>query len=137
MPIPDYQTIMLPLLKFAADGKEHSSRESIDFLATEFRLSLEKCNELLPIGKQPIFNNRVGWAATCLRKAELIESKKRGYFSITDRGETVLSESPERIDVKFLEQFPEFLSSARKTQSSHLRHPSSIRKNSWRQLTRS
>lgn len=109
MPIPDYQTIMLPLLKFAADGKEHSSRESIDFLATEFRLSLEECNELLPSGKQPIFNNRVGWAATYLRKAELVESKKRGYFSITDRGETVLSENPERIDVKFLEQFPEFL----------------------------
>ncbi|MBN1843809.1 MAG: restriction endonuclease [Deltaproteobacteria bacterium] len=109
MAIPDYQTIMLPVLKFASDGKDHAFRDAVDSLATEFRLSLEECNELLPSGNQPLFNNRVGWAATYLRKAGLIDSEKRGFFRITDRGKIVLSENPERIDVKLLEQFPEFV----------------------------
>jgi restriction system protein len=109
MAIPDYQTIMLPLLRFASDGKEHASREAVNFLAKEFRLSLEECNELLPSGNQPLFNNRVGWAATYMKKAALLEPTRRGYFRITDRGKNVLSQNPQEINVKFLEQFPEVI----------------------------
>jgi len=108
MAIPDYQTIMLPLLKFAGDNQEHSLRDAVDSLAGEFELYEEELKEMLPSGNQRIFNNRVGWALTYFRKAGLIESPKRGIFKITDRGQQVLSRNIEKIDNKFLEQFPEF-----------------------------
>jgi len=109
MAIPDYQTIMLPLLKFVSTAEERSLRESINFLLDEFELSEEERKELLPSGKQRIFDNRVAWAVTYIRKACLIETIKRGHFYITDRGRTVLKQNPERIDNKFLSQFPEFV----------------------------
>ena len=109
MSIPDYQTIMLPLLKFAADKKEHSLRETTEFLANEFQLSEEERKELLPSGTQRLFNNRVAWASTYLRKAGLLESKKRGFFQITQRGKDAIAENFDRIDNKYLEQFPEFV----------------------------
>jgi restriction system protein len=106
--IPDYQTIMLPLLRFAEDGNIHSSREAINYLTEYFELTEEEQKELLPSGTSRLFDNRVGWATTYIRKAELIESPRRGYFRITDRGKEVLSQNPERIDNEFLVQFPEF-----------------------------
>jgi len=109
MAIPDYQSIMLPLLKFASDGKEHSLREATEFLANEFKLSEEERKELLPSGTQRLFNNRVAWASTYLRKAGLIESKKRGFFVIGQRGRDALAKNQNRIDNKYLEQFPEFI----------------------------
>jgi len=108
MAIPDYQTIMVPLLNFLADGQEHSLREAIDSLAKYFKLTDEEQRELLPSGQQPIFDNRVGWARTYMKKALLLESTKRGYFKITERGLQVLAENPSSINVKFLEQFEEF-----------------------------
>jgi len=108
MAIPDYQTIMLPLLKFAGDGQEHSLRETIDFLAHEFNLSDEERKELLPSGSQATFDNRVGWARTYMKKAGLMESTRRGYFCITEQGKGVLAQNPQKINVKFLKQFPEF-----------------------------
>jgi len=74
MAIPDYQTIFLPLLKFVSTGEERSLRESINFLSAEFELSEEERKELLPSGKQRIFDNRVAWAVTYIRKACLIET---------------------------------------------------------------
>jgi len=109
MAIPDYQTIMLPLLQFAGDGKEHSLRETIDFLADEFSLSDEERKELLPSGLQATFDNRVGWARTYMKKAGLMESTRRGYFCITAQGNKVLAQDPQKINVKFLKQFPEFV----------------------------
>jgi restriction system protein len=108
MTIPDYQTIMLPILQFIADGKDHTLREIINGLADEFSLNEQERKDLLPSGKQPIFDNRVGWAATYLKKAELIETPKRAHYRITDRGQGVLNQKPNRIDNKFLEQFQEF-----------------------------
>jgi restriction system protein len=67
MPIPDYQTIMLPLLTFASDRREHSARESIDHLGQEFALSDAERKELLTSGQQT-FDNRVGWALTYLKR---------------------------------------------------------------------
>lgn len=108
MAIPDYQTIMLPFLKFVADRKEHTLREIINGLADVFKLNENERRELLPSGKQPIFDNRVGWATTYLKKAGLVETPKRAIYLITDRGQGVLKNNPERIDIRFLEQFPEF-----------------------------
>jgi restriction system protein len=108
MAIPDYQTVKLPLLKFAGDGQEHSLREAVDYLADAFKLTNEERKELLPSGQQEIFVNRIGWARTYMKKAGLIESTRRGYFKITERGLNVLKDNPPRIDVKFLEQFEEF-----------------------------
>lgn len=109
MPIPDYQTLMLPLLRFAADGNDHTTREAVEVLATEFQLTPTERNALLPSGQQPIFNNRVGWANYYLKKAGLLESPRRGTLRITARGKQVLGENPARIDVKYLERFPEFI----------------------------
>ncbi len=108
MAIPDYQTIMLPLLKFLIDEKEHSLREAIDALADQFHLTAEERRELLPSGNQAIFDNRVGWARTYMKKAGLLNSTRRGYMCITDRGLSVLEQNPQKIDVTFLLQFEEF-----------------------------
>jgi restriction system protein len=109
MAVPDYQSIMLPLLKFAKDKQEHSIREAIEYISKLFNLSEEEKRMLLPSGQQPIINNRTGWARTYLKKAKLLETTKRSYFRITDKGVEVLKKNPPEINVKFLEQFPEFL----------------------------
>jgi restriction system protein len=108
MPIPDYQAIMLPLLRYLADGVEHSLRESIEALADEFHLLDSERRLLLPSGQQEVFDNRVGWARTYMKKAGLVRTTRRGFFQITDRGMTVLKENPPKIDVRFLDQFDEF-----------------------------
>lgn len=107
MAIPDYQSIMLPLLQFLSDKEEHSKQEAVDNLAKYFKLSDQELKELLPSGQQMIFYNRVGWARTYMKKAVLLGPTRRGYFQITDRGLEVLKNKP-KIDINFLEQFPEF-----------------------------
>jgi restriction system protein len=109
MAIPDYQSLMLPLLRFLGDKKERSIRETIDALAKQYGLSAEELRELLPSGKQPIFDNRVGWARTYMKKAGLLETTRRGFFRVTDCGSKILSQNPKEINVKFLKQFPEFV----------------------------
>ena len=108
MVIPDYQATMLPLLRLASDKAEHSLREAIEILANEFKLGEQERRELLPSGQQEVFDNRVGWARTYLKKAGLIQTTRRGYFQITDRGLEVLKTKPKNIDSKFLTQFDEF-----------------------------
>jgi restriction system protein len=108
MPIPDFQTIMLPLLKLAGDNQEHSLRQVIDTLTERFGLTEKESRELLPSGRQAVMANRVGWAKSYLVQAGLLEITRRGYFQITPRGSDVLSHSPKKIDIKYLEQFSEF-----------------------------
>lgn len=109
MTIPDYQTVMLPLLRLASDEHEHSSRGAIEKLADQFELSEQERKDLLPSGRQATFDNRVGWARTYMKKAGLLESRKRGYFKITRRGLEALQKDPPTINVRFLEQYPEFV----------------------------
>lgn len=109
MPIPDYQTIMLPLLKFVADGKEHLIKEAIEKLADEFGLTQDEKDKLLPSGQQTYFHNRVGWARTYLYKAKLVDVPKRGLVIVTERGKKVLESGAKRIDGELLNQFPEFV----------------------------
>lgn len=109
MAIPDYQSIMLPLLNEVSDGEEYKFRELIEKLSEKFGLTEEERRELLPSGQQPIFDNRVGWAKTYLKKAGLLNSPKRAIVKISNRGTSVLQQNPEKIDVKFLKQFEEFI----------------------------
>jgi restriction system protein len=107
--IPDYQTLMLPVLKLASDEKEHKFSQAVEILADEFQLSTEERNELLPSGSQAVFNNRVGWARSYLKQADLLASPKRGFFTITSKGIELLATKPEKIDISVLEQYPEFI----------------------------
>jgi restriction system protein len=109
MGIPDFQTVMLPLLVFASDQHEHSPREAIEALAQTFQLTDKERAALLPSGQQAVFDNRVHWAVSYLKHAGLLEATRRGYFRIADRGVQVLSQSPARIDLRYLQQFPEFV----------------------------
>lgn len=109
MAIPDYQSIMLPLLKFIGDGKEYSLRETIEALADEFELTDEERKRLLPSGQQATFGNRVGWARTYMKKAGLLKTTRRGYFQITERGQDTLRQNPPEINTDYLKQFPEFI----------------------------
>jgi restriction system protein len=107
--IPDYQSIMLPLLEFISDGKEYKMRFVTDELAIKFGVSEEEQKELLPSGVAPIFYNRTAWAKTYLKKAGLIDSPKQGIVVISKRGLDVLKKKPSSINVKFLKQFSEFV----------------------------
>ena len=109
MTVPDFQTIMLPLLKVAEDGQEHSGHEFLEQLSRYFELSDEDLNELLPSGKQTRFYNRVGWARTYLIKSRLLEVPRRSFYKITERGIDVLKSNPNRIDMNYLKRFPEYI----------------------------
>lgn len=109
MAIPDYQTLMLPVLKLAADGSEHKFSQAVEQLANEFELTTEERNELLPSGSQAVFNNRVGWARSYLKQAGLLASSKRGFFNITEKGKELLATNPPKVDISVLEQYPEFI----------------------------
>lgn len=118
MAIPDFQSLMLPLLRFLGDGKEHPNPETTERLAAEFKLTEEERLQLLPSGKQSIFTNRVAWAKSHFKRAGLIESTGWGVFRITELGKSVLAKNPARIDLKYLDQFPghlEFRSSPKKS----------------------
>lgn len=109
MTIPDFQAIFLPLLQFAIDRQERSIQEAIQYLAHYFCLTDEEQKELLPSGKQAIFDNRVGWSRTHLKKAGLLEYPRRAFFKITDRGVELLKTNPSGINVNLLKQYPEYL----------------------------
>jgi restriction system protein len=108
MPVPDYQSIMLPLLKTVSNGKEFKFREIIEVLAVEFKLTEKERRELLPSGTQCLFDNRVGWANTYLKKAGLLQSEKRGFVQITELGKQVLKSNPPIINASYLRKFDSF-----------------------------
>ncbi|MGV8109466.1 restriction endonuclease [Methanospirillum sp.] len=109
MAIPDFQTFMLPVLLAVKDRKEHSVQEIYSQIASSFNLTNDELNQKLPSGLQSTFDNRVSWAKSYLKKAGLVTTPSRGKVKITERGLTVLSQNPKRIDQNFLKQFPEFL----------------------------
>lgn len=109
MPIPDYQTVMLPFLAAMSDGVVRRATDVGKLLASKFSLSNEEMTERIPSGQSTIFENRVGWARTYLKKAGLIEPVLRGQYRITPRGLDVLKSNPPKIDAAFLRQFPEFV----------------------------
>lgn len=109
MAIPDFQSLMLPLLRAIEDGAEHKSAQIIERLAEEFSVSEQERKELLPSGRQSRFANRVHWARAFLKSAGLIENTARGVFRITNRGREELRSPPQRIDIRYLSnKYPDF-----------------------------
>jgi hypothetical protein len=109
MPVPAFETILLPLLQLAGDGKIRSIAEARPPLATHFNLTQAELEERLPSGKITRWHSRIGWASFYLMKAGLIEKPKRGYFVITGRGRELLAEKPTMLDIDYLRRFPEFI----------------------------
>ena len=107
MTVPDFQSLMLPIIKIAADGQEHNNSEIWDTLAVEFKLTDDDLKERLSSG-QSTFRNRAAWARSHLRMGGLMENTGRGTFRITERGQNVLKSNPQRIDVRFLMQYPDY-----------------------------
>ena len=106
--MPDFQTIMLPVLELLKDKKEHSLQDLLTQICEKFNLSEDERKELLPSGNQAIINNRVGWARTYLKKAGLLVSPKRATFIITEKGIEVLNSKPDKINISFLKKLPKF-----------------------------
>ncbi|MBS1790088.1 MAG: restriction endonuclease [Acidobacteria bacterium] len=109
MAIPDYQTLMLPVLQLLGDGQEHLLRDIVQKLSDQFGLSEEERRHLLPSGVSTTMGSRIGWAKTYLHKARLLNLTGRGRLQISSRGTSVLQRPPEKINVAFLKQFPEFV----------------------------
>jgi restriction system protein len=107
MAVPDYQSLMLPVLMASTAGEVRIG-DAVDRLAELLNLTPDDRAQLLPSGKQTLFGNRVHWAKTYLSKAGLLESTRRGHFKITERGQQVIASHPPRIDNDFLNQFAEF-----------------------------
>jgi len=105
--IPDFQSIMRPLLDHLSDGDVLGTAETVDALASVFALSEEELNELLPSGTQTVFKNRIAWAKSYLKQAGLIEAPSRGKYRITSRGAEALA-TGEPINMKFLERYEEY-----------------------------
>jgi restriction system protein len=109
MAVPDFQSIMLPLLRFVEDGGEHAIRDVYGWMADQFELSSAEMHEMLPSGKMPLLNNRVQWAKLYLVKAGALKSPRRGVIRITDRGKEILTRGMDKIDNAFLDRYPEFV----------------------------
>jgi restriction system protein len=109
MPVPDFQSFFKPLLDLAADGREHSIQEARESIGKTMGLSEEDKNELLPSGTQRKFDNRVAWAKSYFVQAKVFESSRRGYFRIAERGMILHKQGHKRIDIRILNQYPEFV----------------------------
>ncbi|MGH9439689.1 MAG: restriction endonuclease, partial [Terriglobia bacterium] len=85
-----------------------STGKAIQDLSSRLGLTDEDLKEMLPSGAQGTFANRVGWAASYLKQAGLLESTRRGFYRISGRGKDLLKEKPARVDVTLLKRYPEF-----------------------------
>lgn len=108
MEIPDFQTIMLPLVSLASDGKPHRIKDAITEISDHFALTEEDRAIMLPSGAEGLIDNRVRWARFHLKKAGVFSDPKRGQFQITDRGKELLSRNLKRIDMHILDEFSEY-----------------------------
>jgi restriction system protein len=108
MAIPDFQSLMLPLLQVIGDGTEQTNKDVANAIATKFALTEDDLRQLLPSGQQPAFTNRLAWAKAYLKKARLLESPTRRTIRITPEGKKVLDENPSKVNIRYLNQFPSF-----------------------------
>jgi restriction system protein len=115
MPVPAFNNYLLPVLRYALDGSEHTIAEVADAMAQHFKLSDSDVAEVLPSGTQPRHQNRVYWARTYLAKAGLLDATGRGRFKITQRGRDLLAQNPNKIDRNTLIQYPEFRAFSQQT----------------------
>jgi restriction system protein len=115
MPIPDFQSLMLPLMEFLADGKEHTMRDATAVLADRYQLTEEEREQLMANGENKVFSNRVAWAKAHLKAAGLLDNPSRGKVRISEEGRSVLAQKPGKIDYGYLKQFPPYLTFIRQT----------------------
>lgn len=124
MTIPDFQTLMLPVLQASAEGEVRIG-DVVDKLADDLKLTEDERTLLLPSAKQTRFSNRVNWAKSYLGKAGLIHLTRRAHFVISDVGRKVLENPPDRITIKYLEQFEPFREFREGSGSAEATHVSS------------
>jgi len=108
MPIPDFQSIMLPLLQLFSDGREWSHAEATTAIADHFNMTADDRQQMLRSRSQTVIGNRVSWAKVYLKQAGLVCCPRRGNYAITQRGRDVLQQHLDRINITFLMQFDEF-----------------------------
>ncbi|WP_027967401.1 restriction endonuclease [Halomonas halocynthiae] len=108
MAIPDFQTLMRPVLEFAVAADERAMKETHPALADLFNLTEEERDQLLPSGRVRLFHNRVTWAVTHLKKAGMLEPRRRGVYAITEKGRMALKQAPERVTLNYLMQFEDY-----------------------------
>ena len=108
MAIPDYESLMQPLLQRLSDGRVRLIKDVVAELADDHQLTPEERSQLLPSGGTLTFASRVGWAKTYLKKAGLLIQPKRGFVQITDVGHSVLAKDAGHINTKYLDQFESF-----------------------------
>jgi len=108
MSVPDFQSLMLPVLVATAEG-EIPAAELRNRVSKSLKLTQEDLTEMLPSGRQTTFVNRTAWANVFLQRAGLIEKTSRGIYRATPTGLQVLAEVPSKIDMKFLERFPTYV----------------------------
>ncbi len=108
MAVPDFQTVMRPTLVSLNDGKAHTLQQIRGAVAAALGVSEEDQEQLLPSGKQTTYSNRVAWALTHMGKAGLVHRPARAHYAITKRGQAVLAQHPERVDMHVLNGFPEY-----------------------------
>lgn len=119
MTIPDYETLMLPVLEIARNG-ETSVPEAEAEIAARFGLTEEEREQMLPSGRQRLLHNRIHWAKFYLTKAGLLESPRRGRFVISEAGKKVLEVPPARLNTKFLLTLPAFRDFYRKADTGEM-----------------
>ncbi|MGJ5642816.1 restriction endonuclease [Formosa sp. S-31] len=106
--IPDFQTIMLPMLKLLEDGQPKKLNEVMDLLTSHFNLTDEHLKIKVPSGQMGLFRNRVGWTRSYLKNAGLIHYPGRGIYQITDYGKKFLNSNPTELRLKHLKKMPEY-----------------------------
>ena len=109
MPVPDVQSLMLPVLGALGDGKDTSVGEVRERVAAAERLTEQDLLEMLPSGRQLVFVNRVAWVLTYLLRAALVERVRSGVYRVADEGARLLAEPPSRLDIRYLRRFPAFV----------------------------
>lgn len=109
MPIPDFQSLMLPTLQALSDGADTPIRLVRERVAQAEGLTQDELGELLPSGRQPVFNNRVGWALTYMQRAGLLKYARRGVYRLTDDGSRLLENEPVRIDISVLRKYAKYV----------------------------
>lgn len=99
---------MGPVLAQLADGKGHGHADLVEALATQFKLTDDDLNAMLPSGRQRLFYNRIAWSVVHLRKAGALENEARGRFVITDRGRKLLESTGGKLSIKRLAEYDEY-----------------------------
>ena len=107
--IPDFQAIMLPMLRLLKDGKQKTLIEVMKHLASFYNLTEEELKIRVPSGQMGLFRNRIGWTRSHLKKAGLIKYPERGIYQITEKGTDYLNSNPVNLGLKQLKKMPLYI----------------------------